>query len=73
MQRQPKTWPGWALTYLYVFRVVVVGACVLGAAIGWVMGVQWLLASSICVGIGELIESTYYIVVLRWGLQTSRL
>ena len=66
---RPNTWPGWAMAYLFVFRRVVVGACVIGAAIGLAQQIPWLFAVSICVGIGEFLESSYYINVLRWGQQ----
>jgi hypothetical protein len=62
-----RSWPAWALTYLYVFRRVVVGACVVGAGIGLVEDIAWLRAASLCIGLGELLESSYYINVLRWG------
>jgi hypothetical protein len=55
------------MTYLIVFRRVVVGACFIGAAIGLAQQIPWLLAVSVCVGIGEFIESSYYIGVMRWG------
>jgi hypothetical protein len=60
-------WPDWALAYLYVFRRVIVGLCLVGAAVGWAADVSWLLWASVCVGVGELLESSYYIGVLRWG------
>jgi hypothetical protein len=65
--RQQRSWPAWALTYLVVFRGVVVGACLIGAGLGLADRIDWLLAVSICVGIGELLESSYYIGVLRYG------
>ena len=64
---ETRSWPQWALTYLYAFRRVVVGLCVVGAGVGWVEHIDWLLAASVCVGIGELLESSYYIGVMRWG------
>jgi len=65
--RRPQSWPGWAMTYLLTFRRVVVGACVTAAGLGLVLDVGWLVAASVCVGIGELLESSYYIGVMRWG------
>jgi hypothetical protein len=62
-----RSWTGWALTYLRVFRGVVVGLCLIGAAWGWAERIDWLLAASLCVGIGEWLESSYYLVVLEWG------
>ena len=67
MSKPQRTWPGWALSYLYAFRCVVVGLCLVGMSVGWLAGVPWLFAASLCIGLGELVESTYYIVVLRWG------
>jgi uncharacterized membrane protein len=68
-----RSWPGWALTYLYVFRAIVVGACLIGVALGLLTHLPWLLAASACIGLGELIESTYYIVVIeRGGLATRQ-
>lgn len=66
-------WRAWALTYLSVFRGVVVGVCVIGAAWGWSEHMSWLLAASACIGIGELLESSYYVAVLEWGARTGRL
>jgi hypothetical protein len=71
--RRPPTWPGWAMTYLLAFRRVVVGACVMALGVGLLADVTWLVAVSVCVGIGELLESTYYIVVMRWGAQRANL
>ncbi|MBV9545097.1 MAG: hypothetical protein JOY61_12060, partial [Chloroflexi bacterium] len=55
----------------FVFRRVVVGACVVGAGVGLAARVDWLLAVSVCVGVGELLESSYYIGVLRYAGVTS--
>src|SRR5919199_3215031 len=59
--------PEWALAYLSVFRRVVVGLALVGAAAGWSWQVPGLFAASLCIGVGELLESTYYIEVMRWG------
>ena len=59
--------PEWALTYLYVFRRVVVGLALIGAGVGWSWQEPGLVAGCLCIGVGELLESTYYIEVLRWG------
>jgi hypothetical protein len=64
---RPGSWPGWAMAYLVVFRRVVVGACLVGVGIGLVQGWTWLVAVGVCVGIGEFLESSYYMGVLRWG------
>lgn len=59
--------PERALAYLYVFRRVVVGLAIVGAGLAWAEQVPWLLAACVCIGVGELLESSYYIGVLRWG------
>jgi hypothetical protein len=64
---RPNSWPEWALVYLFTFRGVVVGVCLVLAGVAWMDQVAWLLAASACVGLGELLESSYYIGVLRWG------
>jgi hypothetical protein len=65
--RRPKAWPEWALVYLVAFRRTVVGLCLASAGVAWLTDLRWLLAVAVCVGIGELLESSYYIAVLRWG------
>ena len=65
ISRRSRSWPEWALLYLAVFRRVVVGLCVVGAGVGLMWHVDWLLAVSVCVGIGEWLESSYYIGVMR--------
>jgi hypothetical protein len=69
--QRPKGWPEWALLYLVAFRRTVVGLCLAAAGAAWLSDVTWLLAVSVCVGIGELLESSYYIGVLRWGQRTG--
>jgi hypothetical protein len=61
-----------ALVYLYAFRRVVVGLALVGAGVALVEQVGWLLAASVCIGIGELLESSYYIGVLHWGRRRLR-
>jgi hypothetical protein len=56
-----------ALVYLHVFRRVVVGLCVVCAGIGIAEHVSWLVAASSCIGVGEFLESSYYIGVIEWG------
>ena len=68
-----RTWTEWALTYLYTFRIVVVSSCVVLAAVGWLADIRWLFSASVCIAIGEFVESTYYIVVLRWAKKSGRL
>jgi hypothetical protein len=55
-----------AFRYLVIFRRVVVSLAVLGAALAWAYEFRALMAAFVCVGIGELLESSYYINVLRW-------
>jgi len=56
-----------AFTYLYSFRRIAVVMALLGAVIGWTAQINWLLAVSITVGIGEWLECSYYIAVLSSG------
>ena len=55
-----------AFRYLFLFRRVVVSLAVLGAVLAWAYEYRALMAAFVCVGIGELLESSYYINVLRW-------
>jgi hypothetical protein len=55
-----------AFRYLFLFRRVVVSLAVLGAVLSWAYEYRALMAAFVCVGIGELLESSYYINVLRW-------
>ena len=64
--------PERALAYLYVFRRVVVGLALVGAGVAWVEQAPSLLAACVCIGVGELLESSYYIGVLRWGQRRAR-
>jgi len=66
-------WLRWAVVYLHVFRAVVVGSCLMLVPIAWLAHIQWLLIASLCIATGELVESTYYILVLRWGQRTGRI
>jgi hypothetical protein len=47
--------------------------CLVVAGLAWIDQVAWLLAASACVGLGELLESSYYIGVLRWGQRRGSL
>jgi hypothetical protein len=71
--RTARSWPAWARTYLRFFRGVVVGACLIGAAWGWSAHIDWLVAASVCLAIGEFLESSYYVLVLEWGARSARL
>ena len=55
-----------AFRYLFLFRRVVVSLALVGAVLAWVHQFPALTAALVCVGIGELLESSYYISVLRW-------
>jgi len=55
-----------AFRYLILFRRVVVRLAIVGAALAWAYQLPALTAALVCVGIGELLESSYYISVLRW-------
>ena len=66
-RRRQQSGPEWALAYLYVFRRVVVGLALVGAGLAWSWQVPGLVAACLCLGVGELLESTFYIEVLRWG------
>ena len=68
-----RAWLDWARLYLHLFRLVVVSLCVCIAAYAWLAKVDWLLAASLCIGLGELLECTYYLTVLEWGRRSHRL
>src|SRR4051812_50229739 len=55
-----------AFSYLYLFRRIVVGLALAGASVAFLEQWTGLCAAFICVGIGELLESSYYIGVLHW-------
>jgi hypothetical protein len=55
-----------AFSYLYLFRRVVVSLAIVGVVLAWTYQLPALMAAFVCVGIGELLESSYYISVLRW-------
>ena len=59
--------PEWAFAYLYVFRRVVVGLALVGAGAGWYWQMSGVVGAGLCIAVGELLESTYYIEVMRWG------
>jgi hypothetical protein len=66
-----RTWPEWAVTYLRVFRLVVVGTCLSLLVVAYVLHVPWLVMASACIALGEFLECTYYLVVLRWGVRSG--
>jgi hypothetical protein len=70
---QPRTWVEWARLYVRVFRTVVVGICFALAIYGWWAHIPWLLAAGATIGLGELLECTYYLLVMEWGERTQRL
>ncbi len=60
-----------ALAYLVVFRCLAVGLAVAGFGVAWLGHIPWLLAASVCIGLGELLETSYYIGVVRWGQRSA--
>jgi hypothetical protein len=66
-RRQSRCGPEDALVYryLFAFRQLVVGLALAGAGVGWAWPAPWLCAAALCVGAGELLESSSYIWVLR--------
>jgi hypothetical protein len=63
---------GRAFVYLYTFRRVVVGLALIATAVGWLEQIGWLVAASVTIGIGEWLESSYYLLVMnRFGPGTS--
>ena len=68
-----RRWLDWARFYLRVFRVVMVSACACAALYALLADIPWLLAASVCIGLGECLECSYYLVVLEWGQRTDRL
>ena len=72
-RRRRQSYPEWAFAYLLVFRRVVVGLAVIGVGVGWAGQMPGVFGAALCIGIGELIESTYYIEVLRWGQRRGQL
>ncbi|MBV9169357.1 MAG: hypothetical protein JOZ81_04660 [Chloroflexi bacterium] len=63
--------PVTALAYLVTFRRMVVGLALAGAGFALLANIPWLLWASACIGVGELLESSYYIGVLRYAGVTS--
>jgi hypothetical protein len=59
--------PSRAWTYLFTFRKFVVGMALLGAAVGLLTNVLWLVGLAALIGAGEWLESSYYLNVMRWG------
>ena len=73
VQKQHRSWPEWARIYVNVFRTVVVAICAGAAAYGWLAHVPWLQAAGVTIGIGELLECSYYLTILNWGTRTQRI
>ena len=61
-----------AFRYLYRFRRVVVSLALIGAVLAWAAEIPALTAALVCIGIGEWLESSYYITVLRWRQRQAR-
>jgi hypothetical protein len=56
-----------AYAYLWGFRRTIPPLAAIGSLIAWLFGWQGLAAALLCVSIGELLETSYYINVLRWA------
>jgi hypothetical protein len=56
-----------AYAYLYGFRRTIPPLAAIGSIVAWLLGWEALAAGLVCVAIGELLESSYYINVLRWA------
>jgi len=63
---RPATETALAFAYLTLFRRLVVGTAVLGAAFAWTAELPALAAALACISVGEFLESSYYLNVLRW-------
>ena len=61
-----------AYAYLYGFRRTIPPLAAIGGLLAWLLGWQALAAGLFCIAIGELLETSYYINVLRWAERTSR-
>jgi hypothetical protein len=61
-----------AFSYLFIFRRVVVSLALVGAVLAWAYEFPALMWAVLVVGIGELLESSYYISVLRWRQGQAR-
>ena len=55
-----------AFSYLYTFRRIIVVLALIGAGVAWTEQWTGLFTAFVCIGIGELIECSYYLGVLRW-------
>jgi hypothetical protein len=57
---------GLAFSYLYLFRRIVVGLAVVSALVAFAEQWTGLAAAFLTIGIGEWLESSYYLNVLHW-------
>jgi hypothetical protein len=73
LHKRHRSWPEWARTYVNVFRTVIVAICIAAAIYGWWAHIAWLLAAGTTIGLGELLECTYYLAILDWGQRTRRI
>jgi hypothetical protein len=71
-QRAGRLQESLAFSYLVLFRRVVVSLAVVGAVLAWASQAPALAAAFVCVGIGELLESSYYLSVLSWRQRRLR-
>lgn len=58
-----------AWTYLHLFRRAVVGAAIIGAGVAWAEGYSGLAGAFACIAVGEFLESSYSITVMRWNAE----
>src|SRR5436190_23689959 len=56
-----------AFSYLYTFRRIIIIVALIGAGVAWAEQLSSLFAACVCIGIGELIECSYYLGVLKYS------
>src|SRR5256885_6237545 len=56
-----------AFSYLYTFRRIIIIVALIGAGVAWAEQLSGLFAAFVCIGIGELIECSYYLGVLKYS------
>jgi hypothetical protein len=61
-----------AYRYLYGFRRTVPPLAALGGVVAWQADWTALAAGLLCIALGELLETSYYINVLRWAEQARK-
>ena len=56
-----------AFRYLYAFRRTIPPLALVGGGVAWLLDWQALAAGLACISLGELLETSYYLSVLRWS------